>query len=118
MQANLNSRITIKDEDAFCYHIKCRTVIVNPKDQRHPIERPRMLILEPDNYNRYFGKNIPEKQREENAKTMNIENLELVHDPTIERTARVEIPKSAEQQFLENKKATIKSPMKGRKLNK
>ena len=71
MPANLKPSIIIKKRDAWLYHIKCQQVIINPADIQHPIVRQKMLIMLPGQYDYYFGK-VSEKQREENARTMNI----------------------------------------------
>jgi hypothetical protein len=71
------------------------------------------MVLDPDNYKKYF-----QCSTEENIgylRAMGIENVELVHDPTIEKYVRIEFEKSPEQQFVEAKKTQLKSSMAKRK---
>jgi hypothetical protein len=103
MRANLNPDVIIKTRDRYLYHLKCQQVIINPRDPQHPIIRQRMMILDFDNFDRYFGKKVSEAQKIENAKTMAVEGIEIVHDPSREQTVRVEIPESAELKFRKGK---------------
>ena len=104
MQANLNKTIAIEAENAWCYHLKAEKRIINPRDPTHPIIRQRLLVLSPDNYKKYFQCSITDQIGY--LKAMGLENVELVHDPTLERTVRIEFPKSAEQIRLEKKVET------------
>jgi len=104
MQANLNKTIAIKAEDVWCYHLKVESRAVDPRDPTHPRINRRILILSPDNYKKYFQCSVTEQIGY--LKAMGLENVELVHDPTLERTVRIEFPKSAEQIRLEKKVET------------
>ena len=113
MQANLKPTVTIEEENRDCYHVMAEKVIPNPRDQKHPIVRRKLLVFRPVDYKKYFM--CSEKENIEYLKTMNYEAAELVHDPTLETTRVVEFPKSAEQVYREAQKTAIYSPMTGKR---
>lgn len=49
-------------------------------------------MLEPANYNKYFGPRVSIAQQIENKKTMGIDNVELIHDPTMDTTEKISFP--------------------------
>lgn len=77
--ANLNPKYRVEIRNAGCYHVATVKVIVNPNDPKHPVVRPRLMVLRPVDYEKYFM--CSDKQNIENLKTMNYEAGELVHDP-------------------------------------
>jgi hypothetical protein len=113
MQANLNKTVQIEAENAWCYHLKTEKSAVDPRDPKHPRVKTRIMVLEPDNYKKYFQCSVDDQIGF--LKTMGIENVELVHDPTIESYVRIEVEKSAEQKLHEEKKMQLASAMRKRK---
>jgi hypothetical protein len=110
MQANLNKSVQILDDDKFCYHLKVESVVINPNDPKHPIVKRRMLILGPLQYKRYFGGSVDEQIGY--LKAMGLENVELVHDPSLEQTVIIEREPSAEEKFIIAKRTGIVTPMR------
>jgi hypothetical protein len=81
--ANMNNKFMILKRDAFCYHLSCEKRAIDPRNPTFPIIKKRILVLEPANYNKYFGPRVSIEQQIENKKTMGIHNVELIHDPTL-----------------------------------
>jgi hypothetical protein len=117
-RANLDPTVTIEPENRHCYHLRVETRIIDPRDRTHPIVKKRILCLRPIDYKKYFE--CSARDAAEYLKVMNIENCELVHDPTREELIKVEIPKSAEEEFLITKKMgeALRTPAERRKQTK
>jgi hypothetical protein len=78
--ANLNPKYRVLIRNANCYHVATVKVLPTPGDPKHPVIRPRLMVLRPCDYEKYFL--CSDKENIENLKTMNFEAPELVHDPT------------------------------------
>ena len=102
MQANLNKTVTIEAENAWCYHLKVEKRTVDPRDPTHPRVRQLIRVLDPDNYKRYFQCSVADNI--EYLKVMGWENVELIHDPTIERYVKIEFPATPEHELREEKR--------------
>jgi hypothetical protein len=77
--ANLNKNYRVEIRNAGCFHVATVKVIPNPNDPKHPVVRPRLMVLRPCDYEKYFM--CSDKQNIENLKTMNFESAVLVHNP-------------------------------------
>ena len=70
--------------------------------------------MRPIDYKKYFECSV--KDQIEYLKTMNIQNAELVHDPSIEHIERIEIAPSAEQIQHDKRFKPIVSPVTLRRM--
>ena len=82
MKANLNLKVEIDERDRYYYILKAKRILINPTQPTHPIIKDHMLVLKPIDYERFFKCSI-EKQIAF-LKNMSVEDVELVHDPTLE----------------------------------
>ena len=126
MKGNINTTVEIKEEDRYFYNVLMEKRIVDPRDPLHPIVRQYLKVFRIKDYEKYFK--CSQEDQIGFLKAMNYQAAELVHDPTYKPVLRIEpidikvIPppkaeappvreKSAEQVFIEERKATIISPM-------
>lgn len=109
MQANLNKSVQIESENAGAYHLKVESVAINPRDPTHPIVKRRILVLRPIDYKKYFECSVDEQVGY--LRAMGLENVELVHDPSIERIEKIVFPPTEEEKHLVEKQTKVISPM-------
>jgi hypothetical protein len=115
MQANLNKNVQIEEENRHAYHLKVESVTIDPRDAKHPIVRRRILVLRPIDYKKYFECSIDEQIGY--LKAMGLENVELVHDPSIERIEKIVFPKTEEEKYRKER-AVNQGPMTGKRRMK
>lgn len=72
------------------------------------------MVLRPIDYKKYFE--CSAKDQVEYLKVMNIQNAELVHDPSIEEYVKVEAAPSAEQVQHDKRFKPIVSPVTLRRM--
>lgn len=110
MKANLDKSVEILDENRHCYHLRVESRAVDPRDARHPIVNTRILCLRPIDYKKYFECSAEDQIGY--LKAMNLENCELVHDPSIEVIEKIEPIRSAEELYRDARKVVeaTKSP--------
>lgn len=109
MYANLKRSVIIEDENRYCYHLQVESRAINPRDPTHPIVNRRILCLRVIDYKKYFGG--PVEEQIGYLKAMGLENVELVHDPTLEEVVRIETKPSAEERAIIEKRTKIVSPL-------
>ena len=101
MKANLNPAVEIDERDRYCYILKAKRILINPTQPTHPDVRTHMLVLTPNDYQRFFK--CPIEQQIKYLKNMNVEDAELVHDPTLEGV-KPPVIKTAEVKLKEHRK--------------
>lgn len=114
MEANLKSSVTIEEENSHCYHIEAESRAVDPRDPTHPIVRRRVICLRPIDYKKYFMCSTEDQIGY--LKAMGLENVELVHDPSIEKSVPVIPKKTAEVLKKETEMLTPKSGLTRKKV--
>ena len=87
MKANLNRAVTIRDKDKGRYHTLNTRIKVPPEDAKHPLRITWLKCWRDVDYNKYF--NCSEERKIGYLQAMNIDECELVHDPTIDSTLPV-----------------------------
>jgi|WetSurMetagenome_2_1015567.scaffolds.fasta_scaffold00103_42 hypothetical protein len=111
MKANLDNTVEIEVENRLCYHLRVESRAVHPARPLDPVIRKRILCLRQIDYKKYFQCSAEDQVGY--LKAMNIRNCELVHDPSLEDSVRIERPKSAEEEFILAKKigSAVTSPI-------
>jgi hypothetical protein len=110
MKANLSKSVEILEENRHCYHLMVESRAVDPRNPTHPIVKRRLLVLRPIDYKKYFQCSTTDQIGY--LKAMNLENCELVHDPSYETVEKIEPIKSAEHLMKEKE---IRMPRKTKK---
>jgi hypothetical protein len=103
MKANMNPAVEIDERDRYCYILKAKRILINPAQPTHPDVRTHMLVLRPMDYKKYFQ--CPIAEQINYLKNMNVEDAELVHDPTLEEKPKP-VVKNAEVKLREERVKT------------
>lgn len=81
IRANMNPEVEINESDRNCYHLRWTYVKINPADPTHPETKTEVRALRTVDYHKFFEGDTDKMLKMQ--KTVGVEKVELVHDPTL-----------------------------------
>lgn len=106
IRANLNPEVEINEKDRNCYHLRWTYVKINPADPTHPVTKTEVRALRAVDYHRFFEGDTAKMMKMQ--KTVGVEQVELVHDPSLPQTEVNDFVKVEPQSFTKLEPKEVK----------